>query len=143
MKKILFLFLVGIFVEQLSAQCSIYFSYDNGGNRIKRYYCAPVLNIKIDESMVDDSNIESRENDKQLLQEVAILPNPTDGKVIVQNWEIIDQNAIDVFDSNGRQILHEHLSSREIDLSKFSSGLYYFRYRIKNEQKLIKIIKSN
>jgi hypothetical protein len=86
MKKILFLFLLGIFVEQLSAQCSIYFNYDAGGNRIKRYYCAPVFGLKVIDSNVDSSNIESRDKAGLLLQEVSVVPNPTDGKVIIQNW---------------------------------------------------------
>jgi Secretion system C-terminal sorting domain len=145
MKNKLLLLLAVCANVQLFSQCSIYFNYDNAGNRVKRYYCAAFEKEKIDPStLIAHQNLaDSRTNEFGEQVAVNFVPNPTTGKVYVENLDQVDQKAIDVIDINGKLVSHTHLEANELDLSPLSSGVYYLRYRISNVPKIAKIIKTN
>lgn len=76
------------------------------------------------------------------LQHVALYPNPvTDVLQITAKTEI---NSVVIFNINGQQLLSKDLNSMhgEIDLSAFSTGIYFARVTANNATETFKIVKN-
>lgn len=76
------------------------------------------------------------------LQQVALYPNPvTDVLQISAKTEL---NSVAVFNINGQQLLSKDLNSMhaEIDLSAFSTGIYFARITANNATETFKIVKK-
>lgn len=90
--------------------------------------------------------VEEPESDEVLqsgLEEIrsVIFPNPTTGLVTVQSSIII--TSIEVFDFYGRRllVLTPHDNSVSIDLSPYSSGIYFVRSELENrDSKTYKVV---
>ncbi len=76
------------------------------------------------------------------LQQVALFPNPvTDMLQITAKTEI---NSVVIFNINGQQLLSKDLNSMhgEIDLSAFSTGIYFARVTANSATETFKIVKN-
>lgn len=76
------------------------------------------------------------------LQQVALYPNPvTDVLQISAKTEI---NSVVIFNINGQQLLSKDLNSMhgEIDLSAFSTGIYFARVTANSATETFKIVKN-
>ena len=78
---------------------------------------------------------------------ITVYPNPTSDKVLIISSETISENEIEFFDVTGKKYSIESISSVSpeglaIDLSEFSSGLYFVRVHTSSEFELIKVIKQ-
>lgn len=73
--------------------------------------------------------IEERLTDYYLKKEVKIAPNPTDGIVNILTHAKVE--TVDVFDFSGKRIMTAF--EKEVDLSNFSKGVYFFKIKVENE----------
>ncbi len=73
--------------------------------------------------------IEERIANFYLEKEIKIAPNPTNGKVNIITSSKVE--SIKVFDYSGKKILTAF--EKEIDLSRFSKGVYFFKIKVENE----------
>lgn len=68
--------------------------------------------------------------------DVRIMPNPTNGIIHISFLDIKSENInITIFDNLGKVVLIKELDStcdNEIDLTKYSKGIYYFNIQISN-----------
>jgi hypothetical protein len=74
--------------------------------------------------------------DEQLLNNISIYPNPTNGKFVVTLESVAGKNAvINVMSMNGQVVVSEKFNAtgndaKEIDLASFSNGLYLVNIQI-------------
>lgn len=74
---------------------------------------------------------------------IHIYPNPSEGIFTVSTGTKKETSA-EVYNSNGQKILENQFSnSGTIDLSEFSSGIYYLRIKGLENQKIIKLVLMN
>ena len=84
---------------------------------------------------------------------INVYPNPLmDGKsatisISSKNSTTAEEAIVNVLDNNGKVLFTEQIpslsgiTSREIDLSKYASGIYYFKVSIGKEQLFYKVTK--
>ncbi len=81
------------------------------------------------------------------LNEIKIYPNPTSGKLTIDNGQLIIKN-IEITDITGKTILSssnsqiKQFSNLEIDLSGLNNGIYFISIQTDNEIFTSKIIKK-
>jgi Flp pilus assembly pilin Flp len=79
------------------------------------------------------------------LNEISIYPNPTSGKLTIENGQLIIKN-IEITDITGKTIINYQLSidnyQFEIDLSGLNNGIYFISIQTDNEIFTSKIIKK-
>jgi hypothetical protein len=81
-------------------------------------------------------------NEKDLLNNISLFPNPTHGVVTV-NSEDIKVVAVEVFNTLGLKLANINLVNGNIDLSNYADGLYYVRIiGSNNEDSTFKVIKK-
>lgn len=91
-------------------------------------YVKAVYNSSMTESNYNDSVIcgglyMSIENNHADL--VRFYPNPTDGKVFINNGSL--ENTFYIYDLSGRIIMNMH-NVNEVDLGNYDCGIYLFKY---------------
>ena len=95
-----------------------------------------ILKIENDYILTDNNNINTTSSN------IKVFPNPTDGKVICQNIEEIDQ--INVFDFQGRLIkqisVEVNASTSEFSLDKFTPGIYLLNFMGKEKTQNVKVV---
>jgi hypothetical protein len=64
----------------------------------------------------------------ELANSIAIYPNPTTGKLTIDNGNLI-MEKIEIFDVFGRKLstLNSQLSTQQIDVSSYNTGIYFFK----------------
>lgn len=69
-------------------------------------------------------------------------PNPVKNNLIIQNTSIIDE--IILLSITGKTVLNKKINTlrSEIDLSTFSSGIYFLKVKSEGAEKIVKIIKE-
>lgn len=72
------------------------------------------------------------------LRQVKLYPNPTTGKIYLRG--IIDWEEFRVYDIQGRIIKSGHVINDSVDLSEFSSGIYFIQLESKEGEKIQKRI---
>jgi hypothetical protein len=74
-------------------------------------------------------------------KEIKIYPNPTTNKLFI---EAIDLNKIVITNCLGQTVLvlNDPSSKQEIDLSSFTSGVYFLTVEVDSRKKVFKIIKE-
>jgi hypothetical protein len=72
----------------------------------------------------------------------SIFPNPTQNTInlTIEKSYLAKNNSLKLYDLNGRLIKEFNPNSTTIDLSNFSSGLYFIRYQDEQNQKTQKLI---
>ena len=75
---------------------------------------------------------------------LGIYPNPTSGSIHLMQIRDGETATLQIFDSNGRlcQTTKVTSANNEIDLEKFSSGIYFLRMTSKSRVRIGKVIKQ-
>jgi hypothetical protein len=116
------------------SQLNLSFQYDLSGNLSER-----VSYLKVAEQIPDISNINST-----TLQSIRLSPNPTKDILRVDIDEISEElMEILVIDTSGRAILKRRLKYQTfiIDMSKYSSGIYFLKITFNGNSNDWKIMK--
>jgi len=77
--------------------------------------------------------------------EVKIYPNPFINDVTITIPQINNSTSISIFDVSGKELYHNNkinTLTTKLDLSSFSSGIYFVRSNNGEEQQLFKLIKQ-
>lgn len=77
--------------------------------------------------------------------EVKVYPNPFIDDVTITIPQINSSTSISIFDVSGKELYHNNkinTLTTKLDLSSFSSGIYFVRSNNGEEQQLIKLIKQ-
>ena len=77
-----------------------------------------------------------------VLPNFKYYPNPVLHNLTISNSEVIDQ--VEIYTVNGKTLLDKKINNvfSEIDLSNFSSGLYFLKVKAEGKVKTIKIMKK-
>jgi hypothetical protein len=112
--------------------CGVMFTYDNGGNRIKREYLCPAARVAA--PAVVEKEIEKIE---------TAYPNPSDGNVTLYFSRGLEDATITVMDVNGNFIrqLKGSGTKLNIDLNNVPDGIYIIRIDKKDEKVIKRIVK--
>lgn len=95
------------------------------GNYLVNMYKSSSPNNK----MANVNIIEDNFNSSEYHNDISVFPNPTDGKIQILSTKS-DITYIDVLDPRGQTIYNAKYSSQqkvEIDLSKYSTGIYILK----------------
>jgi Secretion system C-terminal sorting domain len=157
MKKLIFLTLAFLaFANLLLAQnpCYIKYTYDASGNRIKReFICAPVDSIDGSISNGDDdccpgskvaksfSNADSKETKNF---DFDITPNPAKNELNIAISTQMEHLKGSIFNNMGQELMQFDLTTAnlKLDLSKFSSGVYYIAIQTASKRIIKKFVKT-
>lgn len=137
-----------------SAQQTVSYAYDNNGNRTGRTIVLP----KTSEEMIKESDFFSQGDtsaDDQLsilhdgLDQYALrlYPNPTSGRVVVENDAPDGKISMYLTDTQGNlleTIIPESAAQHSVtfDLSAYSSGIYYLKFVSGQDSRVWKIVKQ-
>jgi hypothetical protein len=138
MKKIFItsLFIVSIhlcYAQNIpQGSCGVMFTYDNGGNRIKREYLCPAARVAA--PVLLEKEVEKIE---------TAYPNPSSGNVTLYFSRGMDGATITVTDMRGNLIRTQKGSGTRvnIDLDNVPDGIYLINIDKKDEKVTKRIIK--
>ncbi len=162
MKKILlYLLFSGFFVllelRNTLAQTTIYYSYDNAGNRTYRGTIPmPTLkSAKVDSTELALLNQQSDPQagkkkevfeDKLGEQKILIYPNPTQGelRVDITGFDLSVESSITIYNPSGKLIAKKGpLSGSDVmNISTYPNGIYIMRVSIGDKMSEWKILKE-
>lgn len=140
----------------ISQNPKLLFSYDNAGNQKQRFYCAmpgctipdPPAGRPANETPEIKIEIEDEENEVDVVK-VELSPNPTNGIVTVKlntTSGITLTDNINIYNISGTLINSFLCGSKnelDIDLSNFSSGIYFVHLHLSNGEGITKQIIKN
>lgn len=66
-------------------------------------------------------------NDNSINKKINIFPNPTKGMVTITNQDNLSIDKIEIVDTLGKIVSEETSSTSQIDISKFSKGIYILK----------------
>ena len=73
---------------------------------------------------------------------ILIYPNPAHDNLIIENDNSIGPIDFEIMNNNGKKIYNSILNDRSIiDLTQYSSGIYYIRFSEKDSEYILKFIK--
>jgi uncharacterized repeat protein (TIGR01451 family) len=80
--------------------------------------------------------------DDEAFNSLSVYPNPAKDKLHISNYSII--TAIEITSVLGKQVLSKttNKTSLEVDISTFTSGVYFVKIKNENAEKTIKLIKE-
>ena len=112
-----------------NGNATVYYKYDDSGNRVLRTIDVTVLKTKKDG--LDDPTVaptvKKAVSEKALQEAVTakVFPNPATDVLIVEQSQVIENSNYELYDSNGKQILTQKAELRtEISISHLPSGVY-------------------
>lgn len=126
--------------------CSVHYAYDDAGNRTARYwYCWAGAGYPVEdgEAANADHQAESfaKKVDDRVLEplELDLYPNPASDGVTVTVSGPVDQVTYDIYDSNGRSVLHGKMHGGRFDISTTAvpSG-YYNLCLVRGQEMLVR-----
>ncbi len=136
------------------AQQNVSYAYDNNGNRIGR----TIVLQKTAQELIEEDDLQDNDNLKvgdqlnALYDQMAgfsmrIFPNPTKGKLFIEADVATEQLGFYLTDNKGHLLYSvspesEVANPLTIDLSNYSSGIYYLRFVSGEESRSWKIIKQ-
>ncbi len=136
------------------AQQSVSYAYDNNGNRIGR----TIVLQKTAQELIEADDLQNNDNMKAADQlnalydqlagfSIEIFPNPTKGKLFIEADGATKQLSLYLTDTKGHLLYSVSAESEvayplTIDLSEYSSGIYYLRFVSGEESRTWKIIKQ-
>jgi hypothetical protein len=146
MEKTLFkfclVFILVFFFFKLEAQ-NYEYTYDNNGNRIHRQI-VELKNIQSNSNKTDSTP--AIQKDKLGEMVINVLPNPTQGKLMVNITNLPDaaKGSITIWDLQGKKIngLDAILASNVVDLSAQAKGSFIMVIIINGKRSEWKIIKQ-
>ena len=130
------------------AQTTVYFSYDDTGNRTLRSISVPAANLVEKSAIIDTINFAKQHvfDDKLGDQLIKIYPNPTHGKLKVDiiGYDLTQATAINVYNISGSLILQRKPAkeTEDIDLTGYPNSTYIMRIIINGKVSEWKIIKQ-
>lgn len=149
-KLCLLFWLASVLNQNVSAQTTIYFSYDNAGN-VTTYY-----DIKVQTMMATTATdstfdfmksgvIEKSEKEDTPLQEMQlqVYPNPTTGQIFIHGIASTD-TKLTMYSLQGK-ILIQYNSTQEresIDMANLPVGIYILTVEGTEQKQMWKIIKE-
>jgi hypothetical protein len=143
MRKFYLLFYLALLPVVSSAQGRIGYSYDASGNRVKREIVIPVP-----KAMAKQQNFSPEDQSfSDMLRDhsIKIYPNPTEGalKICISGLKGTDKCYLEVYTSQGAQILGENVKTDNIDIniSNHPAGIYLLKITIDKNSTTWKIIK--
>lgn len=134
--------------QQQQAQPSsthIGFTYDAAGNRVKREYFA---NRIMNDTAKNDPKAQ------QIAQQhgISVYPNPTEEgnivNVVISSKVDTKENetaTVTLLDNTGKMLFTQQQSASslsQIDLNKYTSGVYYVKVMIGKEQLFYRVVKA-
>ncbi|MDD3743015.1 MAG: T9SS type A sorting domain-containing protein [Lentimicrobiaceae bacterium] len=136
------------------AQQSVSYAYDNNGNRVGR----TIVLQKTAQELIEEGDLQNNDNlkvgdqlnalyDQMTGFSIRIFPNPTKGKLFIEADAATEQLGLYLTDTKGHLIYSVNPESEvayplTIDLSNYSSGIYYLRFVSGEESRSWKIIKQ-
>ena len=66
-------------------------------------------------------------NDNSINKKINIYPNPTTGMVTITNQDNLAIDKIEIVDTLGKIVSEETSNTSQIDISKFSKGIYILK----------------
>jgi hypothetical protein len=166
MKKLIlisFMLLTGMAVK---AQSDYMYTYDENGNRTRRYEIPPVKSPDTNDTIKTDStntdSISTTNNTENIInnqssdstqytthmgdQEISVFPNPTKGelKIEISNFVSGSSGAITVIDLSGRLIYQSNTveASNIINLSSLAPGNYILKVLLAGKAKEWVVVKE-
>ena len=96
-------------------------------------------NAFINNIVLNPTMLSNNEND---FATIKLYPNPTKNNLIISNQEAISQ--IQIYNISGQLLLNQEFNLNQInlDISKYSSGIYFVNVFVNDKSKLFKIIKE-
>ena len=152
MKSTLSLLLFALFISAQAQTQSIQFEYDAAGNCVVKYKTV-TLPSKASRHINDENQDENQPDNNLILTDdvfgeiiTVISPNPTKG---ILNIEFKNKAAelpvsYTLTQMNGKRITSGKTTDNplDLDLSKFSTGIYLLRLTIEDKTETYKIIKQ-
>jgi hypothetical protein len=147
-----------IFVLFLSINCihgqTIKYSYDENGNRTSRFLIdverlgAKGINFPVKKP--EELQVKDKEKEFKVAKEgelsVSVYPNPNRGKIKIDilNMPLNSGTELRLYDLNGTELIVKmnFEKSSELDISRFTDGIYILRVEINNIVNNWKIIKN-
>lgn len=136
---LLFLSIAFTGLIMLPAQTTVYFQYDDAGNRIQRTITMPAKNA---------GGMTQPEIAKDSFNELdySIYPNPTDGELVIEfkNRKVELNIKYTVHDLSGKMLLEQTNNSTFtiINLGRYANGIYLLRIYYGNKVREWKIVKE-
>ncbi len=92
---------------------------------------------------IDYVEVHTLNINREKLFSTKVYPNPSNGFISIEFDKTMSNPRFEIFESNGKRILHKEISNGEkINTSNFKSGLYFYRlsdgYKTSNGKILIK-----
>ncbi|MBN2612908.1 MAG: T9SS type A sorting domain-containing protein [Bacteroidales bacterium] len=143
MKKKLFIsaFVVISTVFLAKTQTTIYFQYDDCGNRKSRSITMPSL-----KSTEENNALPKEYSDNLDGKEVLIYPNPVKSEITIEIPELGDDEfgSLKIYNQEGKLALQKNKVSRKtmLNLSELPHGIYYLNISLADKTIQWKIIKE-
>lgn len=150
---LLIVFVLSAFIAsaQIGPNCTIKYTYDAAGNRIKKYeQCGALKTINpnitdtapIDDEDIDDNAISQLSDDD--LDIAVLFPNPTSSTCIVSLNKEVTNATLALYDNQAKMVHHERVSGKDIplNLSGFSAGTYFVIINTENKSVHKTVVKN-
>jgi hypothetical protein len=86
----------------------------------------------LDDIMVGGTNIVAAINNHYINADISLYPNPTDGKVIVDNKSSFKVTGLKVYDLSGTEVFSQNENLSSVELVHLGKGLYFMKVETDN-----------
>lgn len=130
------------------SSCGKSFSYDNAGNRIKRYVCYESAFLtsqdldKLKNSVVQENDTSENESTRYDTDPI-VFPNPVQGIAYIRHLDKTKEYRISLLSNDGKELINRKYDHSGIDMSTLPEGIYFIVIMREGYNKAFKIIKSN
>lgn len=160
MKKLIFIFLIGIFsqIPDIHAQglqpgeCGIMFTYDATGSLTQREFICnntgSVMNRNAKTETGKNDSISAAGKNETAKEEIvkvnAIMPNPTTGRFTINLSAPLNNANVMLVNTNGKVIKKMKSSGNNLtfDISSAPSGMYFVQIELDGKVFTFKVIKQ-
>jgi hypothetical protein len=138
---ILFVLLIALYGKAFS--CTIIYSYDNAGNRIKRAWSCDTSGSNTNPTYRMANNSPSPEDSGNIENTCSLYPNPSNG-YFKMRMEYAVNADIYVMDVKGSVVLKKRLEGKETDLDirQYAAGVYTLHLVSPGYEFSVKIVKE-
>ncbi len=101
-----------------------------------------IVSPNINETLTVEEGTSPLSIDENLLNNLSIYPNPVN-KILHLNTNLeLENSLISVFNIQGKRVLNSKFTSKNLDVSKLSTGVYFLRIIKDSKQVRLKFIKE-